>query len=308
MSSPLPPPKKKRKPRSATSATSARDCTPSASGHKQVGGSTLNPLALEGTSEAKKPATEQPGPTTSPQPSRSARLANILGKAQGRGARLYVKDPVEGAAGGDVEMVVMARPSEENSAPVVVEPELAVEEHSMRNRMCGVFVVLAASIVCGATIVSTAGAGGGEPDGGDNQPRDQLGDMNCVRLRVAPYVACLSFSAFFVIAIMFRPAQSTTASVTHRGVFSKVALLLVCTVAIAAASIGYPQGLCPVNCACGVCEGIGKEEHVSDEQNAANMSVCAERERPLAVIRDAVTGNESNARTGSQRNCSAGND
>ena len=38
------------------------------------------------------------------------------------------------------------------------------------------------------------------------------------------------------------------------------------------------------------------------------MSVCAERERPLAVIRDAVTGNESNARTGSQRNCSAGND
>ena len=58
----------------------------------------------------------------------------------------------------------------------------------------------------------------------------------------------------------------------------------------------------------GVCEGIGKEEHLPDEQNAANMSVCAERERPLAVIRDAVTENESNARTGSQRNCSAGND
>ena len=152
-----------------------------------------------------------------------------------------------GAAGGDVELVVMGRSSEGNSRPVV-EPVLAMEEHSMRNRLCGIFLVLTAIIVCVASIVSTERA-------------TELGYMNCVRLWTAPYVACFSFSAFFIVAIMFQPAQSATASVTHRGIFSMVALLFVCIVAIAAASIGYPspQAVCS-NCTCGVCKVFRSEE------------------------------------------------
>ena len=62
-------------------------------------------------------------------------------------------------------------------------------------------------------------------------------------------------------------------------------------------------GPVPVNCACGVCEASASR--MSRKQK---ISQCVLRERSLAVIRDAVTGNESNARTGSQHRYPAGND
>ena len=165
---------------------------------------------------------------------------------------------VGGADSGDVELVDMRHTSEGDSRPVV-EPVLAMEKHSMRNQLlCGTFVVLTAIIVCVAIVVSTERA-------------TELGYMNCVRLRTAPSVACFSFSAFLIVATMFQPAQSATASVTHRGIFSMVALLFVCTIAIAAASIGYPQAVCS-NCTCGVCEVFHSEEQVG-----ARTVSCAEK-------------------------------
>ena len=193
------------------------------------------------------------------------------------------------ATGGDVELPAMGRTSEGNSRPVV-EPVLAMEKHSMRNRLlCGTFVVLTAIIVCVASTVSTERA-------------TELGYMNCVRLWTAPSVACFSFSAFLIVATMFQPAQSATASVTHRGIFSMVALLYVCAIAIAAASIGYPspQAVCS-NCTCGVCKVFRSEEQVLEERNGT----CAEKERSIAVMSNAA---EPNAPTGSQLKCTAGDD
>ena len=207
MSSPLPPPKKKRKQRSAPSAPSARSAegTRPASGPELAGSSTLNPLALElaleEQPEAKQPATEQTEIMTSPQLSRSARRAKIREKApQRRGQQAQAG----GVDSGDVELADMGRTSEENSRPVV-EPVLPMRKHSMCNRLCGIFVVLTAIIVCAASIVST-------------ERPTELGYMNCVRLWTAPSVACFSFSAFLIVATMFQPAQSATASVTHRGI------------------------------------------------------------------------------------------
>ena len=104
---------------------------------------------------------------------------------------------------------------------------------------------------------------------------------------------------------MFQPAQSATASVTHRGIFSKMALLFVCVVAIAAASIGYPspQGVCS-NCTCGVCKVFRSEEQVPEARNVS----CAEKERSIAVMSNAATGREPNATTVSQRKCTASDD
>ena len=126
--------------------------------------------------------------------------------------------------------------------------------------------------------------------------------MNCVRLSTALYVACFSFSAFLIVAIMFQPAQSATASVTHRGIFSMLALLFVCAIAIAAASTGYPssQGVCS-NCTCGVCKVFRREEQVLEERNVS----CADKERSIAVMSNAA---EPNAPTVSQLKCPAGDD
>ena len=128
----------------------------------------------------------------------------------------------------------------------------------------------------------------------------ELGYMNCVRLWTAPSVACFSFSAFLIVATMFQPAQSATASVTHRGIFSMVALLYVCAIAIAAASIGYPSphAVCS-NCTCGACEVFRSEEQVLEERNGT----CAEKERSIAVMSNAA---EPNAPTVSQLKCAAG--
>ena len=84
-----------------------------------------------------------------------------------------------------------------------------------------------------------------------------------------------------------------------------VALLFVCAIAIAAASIGYPspQDVCS-NCTCGVCEVFRSEEQVLEERNGT----CAEKERSIAVMSNAATGSESNAPTGSQLKCRAGGD
>ena len=185
MSSPLPPPKAGRTPRTARSGNATRP----ASGPERAGSSTLNPLGLKEQREAKQPATEQPETITSPRSSRSARLAKLRAKAQERGGRLSVKVQAGATTGGDVELVVMGGTSEGNSRPVV-EPVLAMEEHSMRNRLCGIFLVLTAIIVCVACIVSTERA-------------TDLGYMNCVRLRTAPHVACLSFQHFWLLPSCF---------------------------------------------------------------------------------------------------------
>ena len=279
MSSPLPPPRKKRNQRNVRSAASARSAqgTRPASEPELAGSSTLNPLALE--EEAKLS-------------SRSARRAKLLEKVREPGAQPSVH------AGGDVELVmmgpVMGRSSEGNSRPVV-EPVLPMEKHSMRNRLSGILVVLTAIIVCVASIVTV----------GSTERATELGYMNCVRLWTAPSVACFSFSAFFIVAAMFQAAQSATASVTHRGIFSKVALLFVCIVAIAAASIGYPspQGVCS-NCTCGVCKVFRSEEQVLGERNGT----CAEKERSIAVMSNAATGSEPNTSSVSQLKCPAGDD
>ena len=201
MSSPLPPPKKKRKQRSAPGAPSARSAegTRPASGSELAGSSNLNPLALEEQPEAKQPATEHTEKITSPQSFRSARRAKIREKQQQtQEAPLSVQDRAVDATGGDVELPAMGRTSEGNSRPVV-EPVPAMEKHSMCNRLlCGIFVVLTAIIVCVAFIVSTERA-------------TELGYMNCVRLWTAPSVACFSFSAFLIVATMLQPAQSATA-------------------------------------------------------------------------------------------------
>eukprot|EP00946_MAST-07B_sp_MAST-7B-sp1_P002756 g2756.t1 len=297
MSSPLPPPKKRRKPRTARSGNAVR----AASGPERAGSSTLTPLALKEQPEAKQPATEQPEIIAPPGSFRSVRLAKLREKAQERGGRLSVQAQARATDSGDVELVVMGRTSEGNSRPVV-EPVLAIEEHSMRNRMCGIFVVLTAIIVCVESIVSTERA-------------TELGYMNCVRLRTAPHVACLSFSAFLVVAIMFRPALSATASVTHRRIFSMAVLLFVCAIAIAAASIGYPsqQGVCS-NCECGVCKVFRSEEQVLEEQNLEEQVLkerivpCAENVGSIAVISNATNGSEPNASTVIQRKCPTGDD
>ena len=175
----------------------------------------------------------------------------------------------------------MGRPSKGNSRPVV-EPVLAMEKYSVRNWLCGIFLVLTAIIVCVASIVSTERA-------------TELGYMNCVRLSTAPHVACFSFSAFLVVAIMFQPAQNATASVTHRGIFSKVALLFVCAIAIAAASIGYPseQDVCS-NCTCGACQVFLREEREELLREEQVLDGCAEKERFIAGTSNAATGSESN--------------
>ena len=81
-----------------------------------------------------------------------------------------------------------------------------------------------------------------------------------------------------------------------------VALLFVCAIAIAAASIGYPspQGVCS-NCTCGVCKVFRREEQVLEERNVS----CAEKERSIAVMGNAA---EPNASTVSQLKCRAGDD
>ena len=111
-----------------------------ASGPERAGSSTLNPLPLEEQPKAKQPATKQTETITPPGPSRSARLAKLREKAQEREGQPSVQVQAGSTAGGDVELVVMGSPSEGNSRPVV-EPVLAMEEHSIRNWLCGIFVV-----------------------------------------------------------------------------------------------------------------------------------------------------------------------
>ena len=84
-----------------------------------------------------------------------------------------------------------------------------------------------------------------------------------------------------------------------------LALLFVCAIAIAAASIGYPspQALCS-NCTCGVCKVFRREEQVLEERNRT----CAEKERSIAVMSNAATGSEPNASSVSQLKCPAGDD
>ena len=150
MSSPLPPPKKKSKPRgavtarqrtsgdsrtavhfplghapSAASARSAQGTRPP-SGAELAGSSTLNPLAPEEQPEARQPATKQPVKKIPPQSFRSARRAKIREKVQKPGGRLSVQPAVQDQAGGadsgELELAVMRPPSEGHSRPVV-EPE-----------------------------------------------------------------------------------------------------------------------------------------------------------------------------------------
>ena len=69
-------------------------------------------------------------------------------------------------------------------------------------------------------------------------------------------VVCLYFLGFFFVSTLFHPhPKHAQSSVRHRGMFSKVTLLLVCVFIITAASIGFPQGLCLEGCTCGLCAG-----------------------------------------------------
>ena len=152
MSSPLPPPKKKRKQRSAPGAPSARSAegTRPASGPELAGSSTLNPLnplaleELEEQPEAKQPATQQPGTMTSPQSFRSARLAKIREKQQTQEAPLSMQAQAEDTTGGDVEMV-MRRPCDAHSRPVV-EPVPAEPVPAMENILCATGYCVAFSL------------------------------------------------------------------------------------------------------------------------------------------------------------------
>ena len=189
MSSALLPPKKKRRPRSAEAI--GEGMRP-ASGLERAGSSSVTLLTLEEQPRAKQPATKQTETTTSPPSSRSVRLAILREKEQNPEAWQSVQAQAVAVAlamaGGDVELPVMGRPSEGNSRPVV-EPGPAMEEHSMRNRLCGILFVFTAAIVCVASVADVA----------STERATELGYMNCVRLSTALYVACFSFSAFLIV-------------------------------------------------------------------------------------------------------------
>ena len=67
--------------------------------------------------------------------------------------------------------------------------------------------------------------------------------LNCVRFGTAASAACLHFSAFLLVAILFQPdTDKGAAGARHRSMFSKLARARLC--GIAAACMGYPRDLC----------------------------------------------------------------
>ena len=83
-----------------------------------------------------------------------------------------------------------------------------------------------------------------------------VADLDCERIKSFRPVVCLYFLGFFFVSTLFHPhPKHAQSSVRHRGMFSKVTLLLVCVFIITAASIGFPQGLCLEGCTCGLCAG-----------------------------------------------------
>ena len=90
-----------------------------------------------------------------------------------------------------------------------------------------------------------------------SQKGDSPAALNCARIFLPVSVAALYFPAYFLMAVVFRPSSSGSAllaSVKRRRIFSVGALLFVSSAAILSASIGSPHGLCPNECACGVCD------------------------------------------------------
>ena len=298
MSAPLPPPRKKRLPRRAGGASRALNAaaTQSASGDNSRGAdsSARNARAPENQPEAVHPARKGPKKIRSLPPSRSARLSKLRDKVQSRRVWLPIKSREGTGAGGDVELVAMRGFSEvgpkDNAGPKgnvapesAIEPGPASKEHSIRKLLCAVFIVLTATIVCALRVVDIATVA--ITTGG------QLGAMNCARLMVAPSIMYFSFSSFFVVATLFRPTRRELASMRHRKTISLIALTFVCAIAIVAGSIGYPHGVCPTDCMCGVCEGSEPIE-LPEKWNG---STCAEKETTTNVTRNATTGGGLNA-------------
>ncbi len=99
--------------------------------------------------------------------------------------------------------------------------------------------------------------------------------MDCNRIGSFRPAAVLVMTGFLFTALFLRPKKLVDASITHRTLFSKVGLFLVCMYAVAAASIGYPQGLCDDSCSCGMCAGF--KTPISDGP-PQNRTKCSTRE------------------------------
>lgn len=115
-------------------------------------------------------------------------------------------------------------------------------------------------------------------------------ELDCERSLPFSSAVCLAFLGYVLAATLFRPRESdVVSSVQHRLLFSKLTLLFVCIFTVIAGSIGYPQGLCEIDCVCGACRpeltGIDGEHDSSalnfSVVNKSAISSCAKREVSL---------------------------
>ena len=105
--------------------------------------------------------------------------------------------------------------------------------------------------------------------------RDDIIAMECARTEVFPPAAYLCFLGFLFTATCFRPTNRVASSLRNRKIFSMVNLVLVCTAAISAAAIGYPQGLCPANCVCGACSHSVNLSQSNEHRVETEKAACS---------------------------------
>ncbi len=155
-----------------------------------------------------------------------------------------------------VEMVTMggdSKAADKIAKGAAVRPPLSSPNPAnmaLSRRLAGTLCVDAA-LLCGGVIwtLILAHAGAGDPM-----------VLDCQRIGfILPL--CL-FLGFICVAIGFRPAEQTgmKRAMRRRTFFAKCILMLLCSVAVAGAMIGYPQGLCDASCKCGLCRDLNQEQ------------------------------------------------
>ena len=110
------------------------------------------------------------------------------------------------------------------------------------------------------------------------------------------------FAGVFAVAMLLAPAGNGThaaASLRHRKLFAKLALLAACLVAFGGAATGYPQGLCNASCRCGTCLRLSGGKLANDGDTSLDLAQGPTPRRNLreSSSNDASTPNVTTTKT-----------
>ena len=94
---------------------------------------------------------------------------------------------------------------------------------------------------------------GGVLSASEHKGTSLLKMTDCRRIDSFRPATCLLFMGLFLGQVLLSPTKHVVSSAKHRAFFQKIGLFLACAYAVAAAVVGYPQGLCDHSCSCGIC-------------------------------------------------------